>query len=200
MTETIGIVIAFVLLAASLGWILVFGGGKWWARAVLIVGTIYAGIVMWASIGSVSGWPVVEAPPDSGVEIYGILVTEPSRDGQPGAIYIWGKPTAGEQTKAPRWLFTLTKGQEDEPRCWRMPYNMEMHKRIEGARKSMAMGHKVVMKKGAAPPDSVQVGRPDGTPTDGQDGNKNGNSLSPYREDIFDFYDLPYGSLPKKDR
>lgn len=191
MLGAAGILVAFLMLAASLAWILVWGRGRWWIRGLLGAGTAWAGLVMWASIGQVAGWPVDGDPPQAGVDLGGVMVREPSADGRdPGAVYLWGVPLAKEPRTA-WWIVTLGRVGKDEPRCWRLEYSRDKHERAEGARRALAAGRRVIA-KGGSPPKSDNEGG-EGNPG----GSRGGRGMSPLRDDIH-FYDMPPGVFPRK--
>jgi hypothetical protein len=201
MLGAAGILVAFLMLAASLAWILVWGRGRWWIRGLLGAVTAWAGLVMWASLGQIAGWPVDGDPPKGGVDLGGVMVREPSTDGRDkGAIYLWGKPLSLESRAA--WIVvTLGRADRDEPRCWRMPYSREMHERAEGAKRALAAGRRVVVKPGSPPSGATEVhgtGNPNqGGESGGAEGGNGENGMSPWRDDVH-FYDLPEGKWPKK--
>lgn len=202
MTSTIAIIVTFLMLATTLAWLMVWGRGKWWARALLAAGTIYVGLSMWVSIGDVAGWPVCDKPPQGGIELTGIHVVEPARDGtSEGAIFIWGRPVVKE-SKTTRWLFSLYAPPEDEPRAWRLPYTREMHHKASAAQKAMANGRMVIMKDGRPPDGANQL--PDGAnQLPDRSGEEDGDRGSHYGNNPMDdmyFYDIPVGRLPQKDR
>jgi hypothetical protein len=203
MLNAVGILVAFLMLAAALSWILVWGRGKWWIRGILGAGTGWAGLVMWASIGQVAGWPVDGDPPKAGIDLGGVMIREPSDDLRyPGAIYLWGVPLSKEPRTA-WWLVTLGRVDKKEPRCWRLPYSRSAHERAEGARRALAAGRRVVARPGGAPGQGEEVeGAGFGSQSEGsQEGspgkNGRGAGMSPKRDDVH-FYDLPQGTWPRK--
>jgi hypothetical protein len=188
-----GILVAFLMLATTLAWLLAWAKGKWWIRGALGVGVIWAGLALWGSVSGVAGWPVDGEPPE--VELWGAMVREPSPDGRDaGAIYLWGHPMK-RASRAAWWLVTLGREDKGDPRCWRLPYSRSLHERAEAARRVMASGRRVVARPGQGEEDGEEGGR-EGEGKAERAG-RPGPGMSPWRGEVT-FYEFPPGLWPRK--
>ena len=129
MTETQTIlIVAYVLLAALLVLVLLYGRLHYVFKLFLVV--LVAGLYLYSYNGwkQVQGWPSKTPLPENFLP-HASVIDEPDQEkGTKGQIFIWASTLKGS--------FPAT-----EPRAYELPYNQEIHSSLEDALRNMRNGN-----------------------------------------------------------
>lgn len=131
---TMGISIAFILIAGVV--LLIFAKTKYsfWFRFLIISLVLWYGSVAALSSKAIMGWPADGDPPDGSIVIF-VRIVEPA-PGVKSGIYLWvlEPPPDPNNSGSPLSMLdprTITKVIDTStPRTYRMEYSREMHKRV----------------------------------------------------------------------
>lgn len=189
MNGTIFIPSAFAILGALSLWVIIGGKGRWYAKAIIIVLTMYMGVAFWTSLKDVEGWPSGTALPKKFV-LHWATIQEPRKDkADDGAIYLWVTSMA-EEPRGASWIVSLVRPRCGEPRSIRLPYSRKAHEEVDGAVKGIMSGKKIA---GKAPPGAGKEG------PEGKEGQMTGEPgiNGPDQDPMF--YEMPAPKLPRKD-
>ncbi|MES1925962.1 hypothetical protein [Salinisphaera sp. T31B1] len=160
---------AYVALGVLVLALNIRSGWPLWIRlaCIVLVSALY--FVTWQSLQDLRGWPTRGAlPPHFLLNASSVL--EPDENlGRPGQIYLWVTPIVDDE---PLGI----------PRAFALPYNRDLHTRVERARDAMRNGQ-------------LQMG--DVTSTDGTLRTSNPSAFAPDHQQI-NLHDVPEPSLPEK--
>ena len=195
--NSVGIPLAFVILASITLWFIILGKGYWYIKAFVVALTLYFSFGMWASLSNLSGWPSEQQLPEKFV-LHWALVKEPSKTDitQTGSILLWASEKFDEDEETVNTILPFVKVKRNtSPRVYKLPYSEEMHEKLSKAMKQLTQGKGVMGGKGDA------EGKEGGEKGLGKDGKgkrgKGYGSLS--QEQDYIFYDLPPPVMPSKD-
>jgi hypothetical protein len=127
----------FLLLAVLLLWTVIYGRGPLLAKAVLVVLVPWWCFALWQAFLSFDGWPAERALP-ADAELVAYQVREPSANDE-GAIFLWVVASGDEGA--------LTYRPSGEPRAYRLPYSRQDHQQLENARRALAQGRIVKVRR-----------------------------------------------------
>lgn len=193
---TIGIPIAFIILATLFLWYIIGAKGHWLFKTVLILISLFTSLFLWKSTEDIAGWPTVHKLPDK-FQIFWTMAKEPKLNNiNSGGIYIFA-----QDLLPPKDEFKL-HSVENEPRLYKLPYSKEAHKKVEEIQKALKAGKPFFA--------GVKYGKGDGNEDgDGQGGKGKGKgygknkgdgkgSGSFSKEQVFMIYELPPPKFPEK--
>lgn len=130
---TIGIPIAFSLIAILLLWFIIGSKGHWSIKFIAIPFTLFFSLVIWNSINYLTGWPCNDPLPEKYL-LHWAVVKE-NRD-----IYILVEETNAKDQD----LVFLPNDFKKQPRLYRLDYNREIHKQLEESRKKIKQGERII--------------------------------------------------------
>jgi len=193
--STIGIPLAFLIISSIGLWIIVYTSGSWLFKMAFIVMCLYFSLVMWHSLGDLSGWPTSSNIPQKTI-VHWILVQEPSKTNksEQGFIFLWATEVDinfGVSKKATFGILRpfSSRKSDSEPRAYRLPYSELAHQQAVEAMKIIMSGKTLVGESTGNEP-STNHGKDRNT--------KSGQQESLSMEQIFRFYELPPSKLPEK--
>ena len=212
--QIIGIPLTFLVLFAVILWFIILGKGRWWLKAAIVPVVLYFSLIMWFSLGQLSGWASQSEMPETFI-LHWSIVKEPSKKDShdQGAIYLWATQVDDEhqvinQPVNPVLHPFTPKKNAAEPRSYRIPYSRDMHEKIGKIQSMISKGKTVIGKRNGDGLSTDQSGQGDGKGTgkDGkggqgtgaQSGKQNGSGGSLSRQQDFMFYELPAPKLPEK--
>ena len=205
-TETIGIPLAYVIVAALVLWMAITARGTWWIKALVILLATLFSLGLWRSLEGLQGWPVEAGMPER-FEIKWTLVEEPNKKkGGPGAVYVWAvnlEPSGDGSRPFALRLHTRDLGRE--PRIFKLPYSRRLHEQSGKIQEMISAGGRFFGYLGAAGPGGAPGGRSGkgregaaGLPgTEGEGAERAGGAAPPSRQDYI-FHELPPPKLPEK--
>jgi len=206
-TDTIGIPLAFVTVAAITLWVVISARGRWWLKAAVVFLTVTFSIVLWSSLSTLQGWPVESDMPPR-FEIKWIHTAEPNkRTGSPGAVYVWAVDLDPQTARRkPLYMRLHRKGQGLEPRIYELAYSRPLHEQAEEIQQMIKGGGRYYgfMKKGipgeaeSAGEGSGKMGRADGMSLSDDGGSEGGTAASYATHQDYVFHELPPPRLPEK--
>jgi len=185
----IGIPIFFVILASVMLWLIILGKGKWYFKALLVPVVLYYCIIVYLSLGSLSGWSAKESLPEK-FRIHWVVIEEPEKIGtDTGSIHLWLSATEETENKPiNKFLYPFTSQRKTgEPRAYRMAYSQKMHESMEKTMEQLKQG-KVVMGESKKSEKNKNQEKQD----------KGAGQPSFSQEQEFMFYELPPAKLPEK--
>lgn len=208
MIDTIGIPLAYVIVAALTLWIVIGSRGHWIMKVIAIIGSVLFSVSLWHSLVSLQGWPTAETLPEK-FEIKWIDVKEANKKtGFEGAIYVWVKDISPEADADTANIPILhSKGKSNDSRLHIMPYSRELHKQAEGIKKQIASGKRYFgeMKKGKGgiKGDGKGDGKGKGKGNGKMSGKMKGEGTGKGEGDLsnqqdFIFHELPPAVIPQK--
>ena len=181
--------LAFLIISSLILWFIIGARGKWFIKLITITLTLYLCISLSLSLENWSGWPSSQTLPDEFM-VHWIQISEPNKQtGKPGNIYVW-VTSLEKYYQDDGWddwrEFFISFYTHDlyQPRAYKLPYSLELHKKAQGALGNLIKGEKI---KGG-----VNGRRGD----NGENTKGDGGSFS-YSEDII-FHKLPPSKLPDK--
>jgi len=121
--------IGYVLLAALLLVVLVYGRLPWPAKAVAVVVTSAFYIVSFEGVRGLLGWASVDRLPASFKLLQARIVEPHSLEGDPGSVYLWVE--ALDQGNRPSGI----------PRAYRLPYSDRLAEKTQEAASQIAAGN-----------------------------------------------------------
>ena len=211
-TQIIGIPLTFLVLFAVVLWFIILGKGKWWLKAAIVPVVLYFSLIIWFSLGQISGWASPNDMPDTFI-LHWSIVKEPSKKdvNDQGTIFIWATQVDENLQVANQSLnpllhpFTPRKNSA-EPRSYRLPYDRDMHEKLNALQSMIAKGKTVVGKKNGKGIGTEEDGQGKGGGKDGKGqkglggkgGNQKGSGDSLSQQQDFMFYELPAPKLPEK--
>lgn len=209
----LGIPIAFILIATIGLWLMIYSKGHWLFKMAYIAVCLYFGIMTWASLSELSGWPSNSELPEKFM-VGAVLVQDPmpAKKDQ-GAIYLWliEIDQNNEAKKSEPFILLspfVSKKREIEPRAYRLPFTEQMREQASLISRMLKAGKPVVgERKNVAGKSGTGEGKDgngqgNGEGTKGREGRGKigqggrGGSLS--QEQEFMFYELPPPLLPQK--
>lgn len=206
--NSLGLPIAFIILASILLWFIIGSKGYWWVKGIAIAITLYFSFAMWASLGDLCGWPSDKQLPHK-FQVHWIVIKEPLKGAKAddGAIYMWVKELdlehkPKETARNPYLLPLVGKPAIGEPRVHTLPYSQELHKKAAGALGQIRAGKNVVGQndgtgEGLAGDGEGGTGKGKGREGTGmRDGNGDGDLSR--ESDLISFYELPPSRMPPK--
>jgi|19_taG_2_1085344.scaffolds.fasta_scaffold00255_17 hypothetical protein len=203
----LGIALSFLLLAAGILWFVI--GSKGWVilKAFMIVIVCASAITVFNTLQSFKGWPALDNTPQKFM-IKWVDVHEPKGTYE-GDIFVWISKPPKYVLKEPlkeKNNFLYYKGEDHEPRAYRIPYSKEMHKMMQKAKAALKKGQPVMVDKGSKKGKSGGKGDKDGK--DGKDrpglkgkGEAKGEMLGSWNfsgDQKWEFHVLPPPKLPRK--
>lgn len=209
----LGIPIAFILIATIGLWLMIYSKGHWLFKMSYIAVCLYFGIMTWASLSELSGWPSNSTLPEKFM-VGAVLVQDPMPTKKdPGAIYLWliEIDQNNEAKKSDTFILLspfVSKKRAIEPRAYRLPFTEQMREQASMISRMLKAGKPVVGErkniagKGDAGEPNGKNGNGQGNGLKGRDGKGRigeggrGGSLS--QEQEFMFYELPPPLLPRK--
>lgn len=136
-TAILGLVFAFLLLATTVGYLIIKTNLNPIIKVVIIIFLTWYSIALYAAPGQIAGHPkMVDEIPD-GVWILSGRIVEP-KGIDPGGIYFWvyDKKNIEEVTKLTTNPFEAFKQlNRKAPRAYGIPYDKELHKKYTKALK-----------------------------------------------------------------
>jgi len=207
--ETLGIPIAFTIIAVILLWGILGSKGWWWLKMIAISVTIFFAVAVEESVSTYLGWSTKDAMPDLYL-IHWVEVQEPikSNSEDKGAIYIWVRDIDYNKNKeedAWHLSFLDYNSTKKEPRSYMIPYTKNKHAKAKAMQEGIKKGKKYI---GGAKAKAMSEGKGDGKGDgDGKgkgkgkgDGKGKGNGVYQYDIDQeLHFYELPPPMMPRKD-
>ena len=131
----------FCILMCILLWSIIAGRGYWWIKAIMVPACIWFSIAINVSLPSMLGWPS-EAELPYKYELFSAKVVNPSlTNASDGCIFLW---VADVDPLDGYGVFELYRYDKSEPRCYKIPYSKEMHKKIQQAQKLLRQGRRVM--------------------------------------------------------
>lgn len=210
-TQIIGIPLTFLVLFAVVLWFIILGKGKWWLKAAIVPVVLYFSLIIWFSLGQISGWASPNEMPDTFI-LHWSIVKEPSKKdtSDQGTIFIWATQVdeSFQVTNQPvnplLHPFTPRKNSA-EPRSYRLPYDRDMHEKLNVMQSMITKGKTVIGKKNGKGIGTEEDGQGKGGGKDGKGkgaggiaGNQKGSGGSLSQQQDFMFYELPAPKLPEK--
>jgi hypothetical protein len=206
-TDTFGIPLAFVTVAAITLWILISARGHWWLKAAVVLLTVTFSIVLWRSLATLQGWPVeTDMPPR--FEIKWIHTAEPNKKtGSPGAVYVWAVDLDPRTARRkPLYMRLHRKGEGSEPRIYELAYSRPLHEQAEEIQQTIMGGGRFFgsMKKGipgeagSGRKGSGRMGRAGGTDLSDGAESEAGEAASYATHQDYVFHELPPPRFPEK--
>jgi hypothetical protein len=180
-TDLMMIPLGFIMLSAILLWFVIGSKGKWWIKAFMIVFVCHFCFMIWHSLNGLMGWPV-DGLADGNYQVIWVDIKEPSLTNPDGGsgIFVWVKNLEDEGGLV---LFNpeSKKIEDNEPRAYKMPYDKELAKDMQGMKGAIGKGGRfaLIVENGA-----------------GEKGKKKGRGLS--QDSEIKFYPLPPAKLPPK--
>ena len=142
----IGLTASFLILAVVVSYILIRPKNPL-VKALLIIATVWYAIAVYYAPDAFMGWPrrVNELPDGSLILTY--KVVEPSA-GESGGMYFWLIEGIKKTPKRlnPAEVFTIID--RKTPRAYQIPYDRELHKKLELAKKKKGKHGLMIWKKG----------------------------------------------------
>lgn len=175
--STVFFPLAFLAIAACLGWILAKAKGHWAPKVVLVAIAAGSSIGIWFSLQDVEGWPVSGPPPET-FEMHCALIREPT-PAEPGMIYLWATPDHGRSEKR-------------EPRAYAIPYSKPLHEEMSKAMKDIKKGRRIMGKLKRS-----MAGQDQGKEKGGEGGQPRPRGMANYKYDAEFWYPLPPGGASK---
>ena len=154
----IGLTASFLLLAAVVSYLLIKSKANPLIKGLLIIATIWYGVAVYYFPGSLMGWPrcVNNLPDDSLIMSH--KVVEPSAIDS-GGMYFW---LMEDIKKIPLRLNpaeVFTRIDRMTPRAYRIPYDRELHKKLEMAKKKKGRRGLMIWKREQAPGTAINSER-----------------------------------------
>ncbi len=191
---TIGIPIAFIVLATLFLWYIIGAKGHWLFKSALIVVSLFTSLFLWKSTEDIAGWPTVHKLPEK-FQIFWTIAKEPKfNKSDSGAIYIFA------QDLMPNDEFKLHSA-ENEPRLYKLPYSKEAHKQVDEIQKALKAGKPFFAGSKYGKGDGQGKGDGKGNGKGKGDGKGKGEgkgSGSFSKEQVFMIYELPPPKFPEK--
>jgi hypothetical protein len=123
----VGLISAYVLVAAMLLGVLVYSSLRWQVKAAVTAVTSAFYIVTYLSLPPLLGWPVTDPLPEK-FRLLAVYVEQPDKlTESEGAIYLWvtdASQLAGKPV----------------PRAYRLPYSAKLHETVLGAVAKLSKG------------------------------------------------------------
>ena len=94
--------------------------------ATIVVATLFY-VVTLKTLPGFYGWPTQQSLPDN-FRLMGVEINEPRNESEQGVIYIWVKSLNEPNS---------------QPRAYELPYQPELHTRLNEARKRMEFGNNI---------------------------------------------------------
>jgi hypothetical protein len=204
--ETVGIPLAYVIVAALVLWMAITARGPWWVKALVTLLAVLFSLGLWRSLEGLQGWPVETGMPDR-FEVKWTLAEEPNKKtGDPGAIYLWALDLAPPGGRGRPFALRLhTRDMGKEPRIFKLPYSRRLHEQTGEIQQEISAGGRFFGYLGAAGPgEGAPGGRGGpgregaaGPPGTGGEGRERAGGTAPTRQDYI-FHELPPPRLPEK--
>ena len=145
-----GLTILYVLLMASLTWIIIGIKGRWLIKALFMAIAIWFSVTLYYSFHNFMGWPTEETISTQYSQLIWFQIKEPSKTtNHPGAIFLWVReiPESEElkgltlnQLANPMAWFTYPD--ETVPRAYKIPYSKKKHRELRKAAEARKTGVK----------------------------------------------------------
>lgn len=181
--QSIGIPIAFVILASLIVWFIIAGKGYWFLKIPLVLVACYFTFCLWSSLGSLVGWACDEELPEVFL-IHWIVIQEDNKTTkEKGKIFIWlTELDENHEIKNGKnsWFIDFGFKKKNEPRAYRLKYSPESHETMDKILGKIKLGKPIIGKKK----------KPNGE-------GKNGSFNFSLEQDYM-FYDLPPPKLSEK--
>ena len=127
-------------------WLLTESSLKWYIKTACIVTFCLFTILFWSTIHSFLGWPAGEDDMPEVVMIHWIVIKEPNKHTEfDGAMYFMIE-SAEEDDNHPIVKFFGYKKGSQEPRLFELPYDRELHERLQSTMAKLRKGVPVVGK------------------------------------------------------
>ncbi|HAV75508.1 MAG: hypothetical protein ACT4NK_12565 [Limnobacter sp.] len=162
--------IAYIFLAALLLLALVYGSMSWVTKLVLILVSVGFYWVSYLGWQNAQGWPSQADLPKRFL-FYAVVVEEPDKtEGIEGRLFVWASDLANDRPS-------------DTPRAYVLPYDKELHVKLDAAQRQMRNGN-------------LQIGEVGGELFDPQ-ATRDNTRIADKKIDL-EFTDLPDPQLPEK--
>ena len=126
MTASIlGLIAGFIFVVVLLLALNLRSSFHWGIKAGSIILALVFYMVTLQSLSGFYGWPSKDALPDK-FQLLSMDIQEPATEADEGAIFIWLIPMDSDS---------------QTPRAHQLPYNAELHSRLNDARERMEFGH-----------------------------------------------------------
>ncbi|WP_138517725.1 hypothetical protein [Limnobacter alexandrii] len=166
----VGLGIAYIFLAALLLLALVYGRMNWTIKLILIVVSVGFYWVSYINWQNAQGWPSQAELPKRFL-FYAVVVEEPDKtEGIKGRLFVWASDLANDRPS-------------DTPRAYELPYDKELHVKLDAAQRQMRNGN-------------LQIGEVGGELFDPQ-ATRDNTRIADKKIDL-EFTDLPDPQLPEK--
>jgi hypothetical protein len=206
--DTLGIPLAYLIVAAAAMWILVAVRGRWWLKGAVIFLAVVFSVALWHSLSTLQGWPV-EAEMPARFEIKWLVTEEPDKQGRrPGAVFVWAVDLEPDRaTRKPFFLRLHRKGEDPEPRIYRLPYSRPLHEqareiqdKLMGGKRFFAVMKKGLPGEGGAPGSATgREGRAGGEALGEGKGRESGKGAPYAVHQDYVFHELPPPRFPEKE-
>ena len=160
MTGIIGLTVSFLLLASVLCYILIRSNTNAFLKAALVIMTIWYAVVLYFVPQSLQGWPklVSDLPDNSLIITYRIV--EPSGMAEKGGMYFWLLENTDKIPYRANPIEAFKEIDNKKPRAYGIPYDRELHKQLEAAKKkAKRRSGLMVWKKGMGGKNKLGEGR-----------------------------------------
>ena len=162
--------IAYIFLAARLLLALVYCSMSWVTKLVLILVSVGFYWVSYLGWQNAQGWPSQADLPKRFL-FYAVVVEEPDKtEGIEGRLFVWASDLANDRPS-------------DTPRAYVLPYDKELHVKLDAAQRQMRNGN-------------LQIGEVGGELFDPQ-ATRDNTRIADKKIDL-EFTDLPDPQLPEK--
>lgn len=147
--STLGIPITFLLLSASILWMIIGGKGHWILKMAFVTIALYFAVALWVSLGGLIGWPSRSQLPEK-FQVNWIMVKElPPGYTEENSIYLWvtelNENNQPKEDKTNKWVVSFSAKKDSiEPRSFRVPYSRQLHKEAAKAQAMLRAGKPVV--------------------------------------------------------
>lgn len=124
-TAILGLTAGFIFVVVLLLALNLRSSFHWSTKAGATIIALFFYLLMLRSLPGFYGWPTDEALPEK-FQLIGMEIHEPVTDADSGAIFMWVIPLNDDSNK---------------PRAYQLPYQAELHTRLNEARGRMEFGH-----------------------------------------------------------
>lgn len=141
MVSITGLIFAFLLLASVLSYIVIGTKINPILKIIVIVVTTWYSIALYTTPGHIAGWPkMVDNLPDGSWILYTKIVEPKPTD--PGGMYFWvyEKQIYEKKLNKINPMTAFLEVRRITPRAYGIPYDKELHKELEKARKKREKG------------------------------------------------------------
>ena len=183
--DVIGFPIALLFILSLLFWIIIKIDGKVFHKVALIGVTGLVFFMVWGSISNLKGWAAEGTHLPDKYLIHWIVVNEPSKvtNTEGGIFLLVSDISKDDEENKGEELKVYVKGNEKEPRLFKIPYSREMHKQAQEMINGLKKGKRFIGEKAK----------------ENKKGGKNKEGFK-YPKMKQQFYEMPKPPMPKKNR